>query len=66
MKKKVSSKTTASGIAGILSALGLALNQYLDGGLQGVDFNILLAVAIPSFGLIFSRDHGVSSKDAGL
>lgn len=59
-------KTTAAGIAAILTAVGSALTAMLDTDPATVpDWGAVLAAGIAGFGLIFARDNGVTSEQAG-
>ncbi len=66
MKKK-STKTTIAGIAIAVAAIATAVAAFASG--EPVDFEALAAAimgALSAIGLIAARDHGVSSKDAGI
>jgi hypothetical protein len=59
-------KTTVAGIAAILTAGGAALTALTDNNpATSPDYAALIAACIAGLGLIFARDNGVSSEDAG-
>jgi len=59
-------KTTVLGIAGILSALCSVATSLLDGNTAtNPDWTITVTAITTGFGLIFARDNGVSSEQAG-
>lgn len=64
---KGSYKTTLTGIGAILVAGGSLLQAYFDGNpATEPDFPALVAAIIAGLGLIFARDNGVSSEEAGV
>lgn len=54
-------RTTALGIAGLVSALSFAFTQYLNGGFAAVNFEVLIAAVLASVGLIAAKDAKVSN-----
>lgn len=67
MKSKSSNKTTISGIMVAVMAIMDQCQALLDNDpLTNPDFNIVCAALAAAYGLIKSRDHDVSSKDAGI
>jgi hypothetical protein len=59
-------KTTVAGIAAILTAGGAALTAISDGNpATEPDYAALIAACIAGLGLLFARDNGVTSEDAG-
>lgn len=59
-------KTTALGIFALLTALGAAGTALLDGNPEtSLDIGSVIG-AFAGLGLIFARDHNVSSEDAGI
>jgi hypothetical protein len=59
-------KTTVAGIAAILTAGGAALTALTDNNpATSPDYAALIAACIAGLGLIFARDNGVTSEDAG-
>ncbi len=65
--KKGSNKTTVSGIIVAIMAILDQCQALLDNDpLTNPDFNIIIGAFAMAFGLIKSRDHNVSSKDAGI
>ena len=59
-------KTTAAGVAGIIIAIASCAQAALDGDPATVpNYEVALAAVITGLGLIFARDNGVSSEQAG-
>jgi hypothetical protein len=59
-------RTTAAGIAAILTAGGAALTALTDGNpATEPDYAALIAACIAGLGLLFARDNRVTSEDAG-
>ena len=59
-------KTTMTGIAAILTAVGSAMTAMFDADPATMpDWGAVLAAAIAGFGLIFARDNNVTSEQAG-
>ncbi len=56
-------KTTLFGAGGLVSVLAGALQHWAAG--QPVDWNLVIAAALPAIGLIFARDNDITSKQAG-
>lgn len=64
---KKSWRTTFFGAGGVLAVLAQALSQVFDGNpATNPDWNLVITALLPALGLLFARDHGVSSEDAGL
>lgn len=60
-------KTTATGIGAILVAVGGALSATFDTDPATIaDWSAVVAAIIAGVGLIFARDNGVSSEEAGV
>ena len=60
-------RTTFFGATGLLAVLTSILNSLFDGDPATVpQWNILIAASMPAIAAIFSRDHKVSSEDAGV
>lgn len=60
-------RTTIFGAGGVLAVLVSALQSLFDGNPQtNPDWNMVVAACLPAIGLLFARDHGVSSEDAGI
>lgn len=60
-------KTTALGLAGIITALGNALTAFLDNDpLTVPDLGLVINAVTLGLGLIFARDNKVTSKELGL
>ena len=58
-------KTTATGIATILAAIGGAATLLLDNNPQtNPDWTAVIAACTAGFGLIFARDNNVTSEQA--
>jgi hypothetical protein len=63
---KGSWRTTTFGIGAILTAIGTALTALTDADpMTQPDWGAVMAAMIAGFGLIFARDNGVSSEQAG-
>jgi hypothetical protein len=63
---KGSYKTTVAGIGAILVAGGSLLQAIFDGNpATEPDYAALVAAIVAGLGLIFARDNGVSSEEAG-
>jgi hypothetical protein len=63
---KGSSKTTLAGIGAILVAGGSLLQALFDGNpATEPDYASLVAAVMAGIGLIFARDNGVTSEQAG-
>jgi len=63
---KKSWKTSLAGIAAILTAGGAALTALTDGNpATEPDYAALIAAVIAGVGLLFARDNGVTSEQAG-
>ena len=64
---KTSWRTTVFGAGGLLALLTTALQAIFDGNpATNPDWVTLVAAALPAIGLLFARDHSVSSEDAGI
>lgn len=64
--KKTSWKTTAGGVAAILAAVGGAITALTDGNPStNPDWSTVIAAVTAGLGLLFARDHNVSSEEAG-
>ena len=64
---KSSTKTTISGIMVAVMAIMDQCQTLLDNDpMTAPDLNIIAASVAIAYGLIKSRDHDVSSKDAGV
>lgn len=60
-------KTSVSGLAAILVAVGAALSALSDGKAEtNVDFPSLFAACIAGVGLLFARDNNRSSESVGV
>jgi hypothetical protein len=55
-------KTTVAGIVMIVTGLGNAVMQYVQGGLPAVQWETLIAAVVGGFGLIFAKDADVSNS----
>ena len=67
MGTKKSWRSTAYGIVSILAALAAAGMAYFDGDpMTKVDWAILIGLITNAGGLFQTRDHGVSSREAGI
>ena len=65
MKKSI--KTSVSGFSAVLALLGTTLNLLTDGNpATNPDWNIVIPAFLTAVGLIFARDHSVTSEAAGL
>ena len=60
-----STNTTIAGGIMILLAVLNAAQDFMEGGVSGVDINIVVTQIIAGIGLIMSRDSGKSSEDVG-
>ena len=58
-------KSTSLGILTIISAISGAAVSYLKTGALP-DFSILIAAVTAGIGLLTTRDHSVSSEQAGI
>lgn len=59
-------KTTVTGVAAILTAVGAALTAIFDNDpTTTFDLAVTMAAVMSGVGLIFARDNNVSSEDAG-
>lgn len=59
-------KTTVTGIAAILTAVGAALTALFDNDpATTLDVAVTASAIMAGIGLIFARDNGVSSEEAG-
>jgi len=59
-------KTTVTGIAAILTAVGSALTAIFDNDpATTVDVAVTASAIMAGIGLIFARDNNVSSESAG-
>lgn len=59
-------KTTTAGIGAILIAVGGALTATFDNDPATVaDWGAVIAAVIAGVGLLFARDNGVTSEQAG-
>jgi hypothetical protein len=66
-KPKKSLRTSMAGLAAILTLVGAALTQLTDGDpATNPDWGRLLAEITIAGGLMFARDHRVSSSAAGV
>lgn len=66
MNMKSSWKTTLAGIAAIMTAGGAALTALTDGNpATEPDYAALIAAVMAGVGLLFARDNGVTSEQAG-
>jgi hypothetical protein len=64
--KKLSAKTTVSGLAGIIATLALVIQAQFDGDPITVpDWNMAIIAITTGLGLIFARDNSVTSEKAG-
>lgn len=59
-------RTTLAGVGQFCAVLGVALNSHFDTLASTVpDWGVVLASGFVMVGLIFTRDHKVSSENAG-
>jgi len=59
-------KTTVTGIAAILTAIGAALTALFDNDPNTtLDVAVTASAIMAGIGLIFARDNGVTSEEAG-
>lgn len=59
-------KTTVTGVAAILTAVGAALTALFDNDPNTtLDVTVTASAIMAGIGLIFARDNNVSSEDAG-
>lgn len=59
-------KTTVTGIAAILTAVGAALTALFDNDpTTTLDVTVTASAIMAGIGLIFARDNGVTSEEAG-
>lgn len=59
-------KTTVTGIAAVLTAIGSALTALFDNDPNTtLDVAVTASAIMAGIGLIFARDNNVSSEDAG-
>ena len=59
-------KTTVTGIAAILTAVGAALTAVFDADpATNIDIATTVSAVMAGLGLIFARDNGVTSEDVG-
>lgn len=59
-------KTTVTGIAAILTAVGAALTAVFDNDPNtNIDVTVTASAIMVGIGLIFARDNNVTSEDAG-
>jgi hypothetical protein len=59
-------KTTVTGVAAILTAVGAALTALFDNDpATNIDIAVTVAAVMSGIGLIFARDNNVTSEDAG-
>lgn len=59
-------KTTVTGIAAVLTAVGSALTALFDNDPNTtLDVTVTASAIMAGIGLIFARDNNVSSEDAG-
>lgn len=59
-------KTTVTGIAAVLTAVGAALTALFDNDPNTtLDITVTASAIMAGIGLIFARDNNVSSEDAG-
>jgi hypothetical protein len=59
-------KTTVTGIAAILTAVGAALTALFDNDpATTLDVTVTASAIMAGIGLIFARDNGVTSEEAG-
>jgi hypothetical protein len=64
---KTSWRTTVFGAGGLLTVLVSVLNALFDGDpATNPDWSAVITAATASIGLLFARDHKVTSEDAGL
>jgi hypothetical protein len=54
-------KTTLAGIAAILTVVGAAVTQYVQGGVAAISWEALIAGVLAGVGLILAKDSGVSN-----
>ena len=60
-------KTTVTGIAAVLTAVGAALTALFDNDPNTkLDVAVTASAIMAGIGLIFARDNNVSSEDAGV
>lgn len=65
-QKKSSWKTTVAGIGAVLGLVGTALAAQFDNDPETVaNWSVVIPAVIAAVGLIFARDNGVSSEQAG-
>lgn len=63
---KGSWKTTTAGIASIVVAIASCVQAHFDGDPATVpNWEVAVAALVAGLGLIFARDNGVSSEQAG-
>lgn len=63
---RASWRTSAAGLAAIMTAGGAALTALADGDpLTNPDWAALIAALIAGVGLLFARDNKVTSEQAG-
>ena len=63
---KGSWKTTATGVATILVAVGTAVKALTDGDpATNVNFEVTITAISAGIGLIFARDNNQTSEDVG-
>ena len=59
-------KTTVTGVATILTAVGAALTAMFDNDPSTtIDIAVTIAAVMSGIGLIFARDNNVTSEQAG-
>jgi len=60
-------KTTLAGVAAIIAAIALAIAHQFDADANtAADWGTVAAAVAAGVGLLFARDNGVSSEDAGI
>lgn len=58
-------KTTLGGVGTILAGIGIIINMVTSGNYPPDQITAAMAAISGGFGLIFARDNGVSSEEAG-
>jgi len=63
---KKSNKTTYAGFGAILAVIAGAVQTGLTMGWENIQWSVVIPAIMSGVGLLFSRDHNVSSKAAGV